>query len=252
MAQTLKLTKLPVEVIGYVGRALNARQSYGNWTTPPYIMQSLLILLAPALFAASIYMVLGRLITLLAAEHLSPIRVKWLTKVFVTGDVISFLAQSAGGGMLSQAKTQSKVNLGENIITGGLGVQALFFFCFIIVSGIFNVRLHRNPTQRSETIGWQSYLYILYLASSLIMIRSVFRMIEYAMGQDGILLQHEVFLYVFDAALMFLAMVLFNFYHPSTIVKSDKKRDAESHDSGLELMEERGQHIRRKVMDSKV
>jgi hypothetical protein len=41
-------------------------------------------------------MVLGRIIVLTDGEAHSPIRVKWLTKVFVTGDVISFLAQSAG------------------------------------------------------------------------------------------------------------------------------------------------------------
>lgn len=87
---------LSVETIGYVGRALNAGQTYGNWTIGPYIMQSLLLLLAPALFAASIYMVLGRIILLTDGEAHSPIRVKWLTKVFVAGDVISFLAQSGG------------------------------------------------------------------------------------------------------------------------------------------------------------
>ena len=85
-----------VETIGYVGRTLSAGEAYGEWTTAPYIMQSLLVLLAPALFAASIYMILGRLIVLVDGEAHSPIKVKWLTKIFVTGDVLSFLAQSAG------------------------------------------------------------------------------------------------------------------------------------------------------------
>lgn len=62
----------------------------------PYIIQSLLLLLGPALLAASIYMVLGRIIGLLDAGDLSVIRPKWLTKIFVAGDVLSFLAQSAG------------------------------------------------------------------------------------------------------------------------------------------------------------
>jgi len=59
-------------------------------------MQSLLLLLAPALFAASIYMVLGRIILLVDGEAHSLIRAKWLTKFFVLGDVLSFLTQSAG------------------------------------------------------------------------------------------------------------------------------------------------------------
>lgn len=85
-----------METIGYVGRILSARENYGDWTLGPYIIQSLLILLAPAFFAASIYMILGRLIVLVDGESHSPIRVKWLTKIFVGGDVLSFLAQSAG------------------------------------------------------------------------------------------------------------------------------------------------------------
>jgi hypothetical protein len=63
---------------------------------PVYVVQTLLILLAPGLYAASIYMVLGRLIRLLDAEKLSPIRVNWLTKIFVLGDVLSFVMQGAG------------------------------------------------------------------------------------------------------------------------------------------------------------
>ena len=70
-------------------------------------MQTLSILLAPAFFTASIYMILGRLIVLVDGESHSPIRVKWLTKIFVGGDVLSFLAQSAGKYFISLA-TYSK------------------------------------------------------------------------------------------------------------------------------------------------
>lgn len=83
------------ETIGYIGRIASARQT-PDWTLQPYIVQSLLLLLGPALFAASVYMVFGRLIRLLGGERYSLIRVNWLTKIFVTGDVLSFLVQSGG------------------------------------------------------------------------------------------------------------------------------------------------------------
>jgi hypothetical protein len=41
-------------------------------------------------------MILGRLIVALNAESMSPIPKKWMTKIFVTGDVIAFLSQAAG------------------------------------------------------------------------------------------------------------------------------------------------------------
>jgi uncharacterized membrane protein YraQ (UPF0718 family) len=63
----------------------------------PYVGQQVLILLGPALFAASIYMLLGRIIRVLNASSISPIRVNWLSKIFVAGDVLSFMLQ--GGGL---------------------------------------------------------------------------------------------------------------------------------------------------------
>lgn len=62
----------------------------------PYIMQSVLLLVAPALFAASIYMELGRIVLMVDGERALFIRRTWLTKIFVAGDVLSFLMQSSG------------------------------------------------------------------------------------------------------------------------------------------------------------
>jgi hypothetical protein len=59
-------------------------------------MQTLLILLAPTLYAASIYMVLGRVIKFLHGDHLSYVPVRYMTKIFVFGDVLSFILQGAG------------------------------------------------------------------------------------------------------------------------------------------------------------
>jgi hypothetical protein len=59
-------------------------------------MQTLFLLLAPALLAASIYMFLRRIILILQAESHALMKKKWLTKVFITGDMLSFLLQGAG------------------------------------------------------------------------------------------------------------------------------------------------------------
>jgi hypothetical protein len=89
------LTKWPVEFIGYIGRAASSQET-PDWTLGPYIVQTLLLLIAPALFAASIYMTLGKIILLVDGEVHSIIRKRWLTKLFVTGDVLSFLMQGGG------------------------------------------------------------------------------------------------------------------------------------------------------------
>ncbi|KAJ4247523.1 hypothetical protein NW762_013202 [Fusarium torreyae] len=209
------------EAFGYVGRALSAHEA-PDYTKNPYIMQSILLLLGPALLAASIYMILGRLITLLDADHLSIIRTNWLTKVFVIGDVLSFFAQSGGGGMLATAKDKDSVSKGENIIVGGLLIQIVFFGFFIIVTVVFHARIHSRPTARSLTLTtpWEKLLYVLYATSFFILVRSVFRVAEYVLGKDGALQSNECWIYIFDATLMSLVAVLFNAFHPSKVINN--------------------------------
>ncbi|KAJ5538272.1 RTA-like protein [Penicillium frequentans] len=208
------------EIGGYAGRYVNSQQS-PDWMTMPYAIQSLLLLIAPAFFAASIYMILGRCMIATGHDSLSVIPVKWLTKIFVGGDVISFLTQCAGGGVLSSAKSHSTVSLGENIIIVGLFIQIAFFGFFIVTAGIFHYRLRTCcdcGTKAAIPIGWKKCLYVLYTASVLILIRSIFRAIEYITGSTGPLMSTEVYLYVFDAALMFLTMTTFNILTPKSLV----------------------------------
>ena len=41
---------------------------------------------------------------------------------------------------------------------------------------------------------------------------------EYLQGFSGYLLSHDIYLYIFDAVLMFCVMVMFNVVHPSEVV----------------------------------
>lgn len=122
--------------------------------------------------------------------------------------------------MLASADSQDNVDLGQNIIIGGLVLQILFFGLFIVASCVFHYRISAVPTTRSRAVDapWNRYLWVLYGASGLIMIRNIFRVIEYGQGQDGYLLSTETWLYVFDATLMFVTMVLFQVWHPSRII----------------------------------
>ncbi|KAJ5644244.1 uncharacterized protein N7484_006751 [Penicillium longicatenatum] len=217
------------QIIGYIARAL----SHANTESVPiYSIQTILILLAPPLYAASIYMVLGRLIVHLRAESYSMVPLKWMTGIFVTGDVIAFVMQAAGGGIMASG-TIDAMKSGEHITIGGLCVQLVFFTFFVLTSVIFHVRIRSGPTQQAVEArqdhglcivrSWESVLWGLYIASILILIRSVFRLIEYAQGNDGYLISHEAFMYVFDATLMFFAMVAMNVLHPSVILSLTHK-----------------------------
>ena len=117
------------------------------------------------------------------------------------------------------ASDDDLVKVGENIIIGGLFVQLTFFCCFIIVSALFHRRMLLAPTQKSQEpeVRWKMYLLTLYVTSLLILIRSVFRVVEYIEGNDGALMRSEVYVFVFDGALMLAALAWMNWFHPSEI-----------------------------------
>lgn len=98
-------------------------------------------------------------------------------------------------------------------------MQIIFFGFFLVSAVVFQHRIDRRPTPQSaaEYIPWHKHLLALHGSSLLILIRSIFRVIEYLQGQDGYLLTTEAFLYVFDALLMFAVMVVFAAVHPSEI-----------------------------------
>ncbi|KAK2593404.1 hypothetical protein QQS21_008892 [Conoideocrella luteorostrata] len=198
------------QFLGYIGRALAHDQTD---QLGPYVMQSILILVAPALFAASIYMTLGRLMRSIHGERHSLIPIGWLTKAFVLCDVFSFMIQASGGGLM--AKKDFSPKTAQNIILAGLFVQIIAFGVFVVTAVVFQVRMRKWPSRVSANSSWKGLMAMLYATSALIMVRSVFRIIEYVMGKEGYLLTHEWTLYVFDAALMFSAMVVYGWRYPA-------------------------------------
>ena len=167
------------------------------------------------------------------------------------------------------------MHTGETLIIVGLFLQLAFFGFFVVVAGLFHWRLVKanSPnsmyTHASDGLGtstslhglnsktnassepaqvsysrqglnindlpWKRHLYALYGSSALILVRSLFRVIEYLQGNGGYLLRHEVFLYVFDATLMLGVVVLFNWIHPSEVTEAYEKRKGEGR--GEELRE---------------
>ena len=94
-------------------------------------------------------MILGYVILAVDGEHHSMIRKRLLTKVFVLGDVCSFMIQSTGAGLLTKKEKDAPVT-GKWIIVGGLVVQLFFFGFFMVVAATFYRRIGRQPTQPVE------------------------------------------------------------------------------------------------------
>lgn len=119
--------------------------------------------------------------------------------------------------------------MGNYVILGGLGIQVVFFGFFMIVTLVFHLRIAKRPTTTSLSITapWKRLLWVLYGSSLLIMVRSVFRMMEYAQGSDGMLMQKEIYVYALDATLMFNVAAIFIVFHPGGTLVPYKMLDDE-------------------------
>lgn len=204
-------------LLGYIVRYLSIKNPF---ELLPYVLQSVFIILPPSLYAATIYMLYGRIVTLTDATDLSIIRPTLITKVFVAGDAFAFLLQGGGGGMMT---TQGKETLGKNILLIGLFLQLVSFGFFFVVSAAFYYRVknsRRPPTPSYGKHHWTVIMKVLYVAAALIIFRCIFRAIEFTSATDAAIRKNEVYSYCFDAVPMLIVQVVFNFYHGGMVIPS--------------------------------
>ncbi|CAG8111883.1 unnamed protein product [Penicillium salamii] len=215
LSRELLANPLLVETGGFALRAVAHHHSGWIW---PYVVQTLLILLAPSLLAASVYASLKKVIFNLKAKEMSLLPLRCTTGTFVSGDILSFFIQAVAGSMLSSTKgTESTRSTGKTLMIIGLLVQVIFLSGFIVATAVFHRRWTRVHSSRDLSKGhrhWIRLLYSLYTVGFLIFVRSVFRVVEYVEGTDGYLLAHEWPIYALDGGPMILAMIVFAIWHP--------------------------------------
>ncbi|KAL3229568.1 Protein RTA1 [Nakaseomyces bracarensis] len=195
-----------LEIIGYIGRAVSSRHPEA---LPPFAIQTVLLLIAPTLYAASIYMLFGRMAHLMFVENLMIMPARYNTLIFVLGDVFSLLLQASGGGLEVSESTR---HTGSKIVTAGLFIQIGFFGIFMINEFLFVFRVNSLKGQNKiagQATKWIRYNWILIVTSAMILLRSIVRTVEFLEGYYGYISGHEWFLYVFDATPMFLLPVMF-------------------------------------------
>ncbi|KLO93715.1 RTM1 protein [Fusarium fujikuroi] len=140
---------------------------------------------------------LGRYIRKLEGEQFSLLKPNWLTKVFLVGDIVSIALQAVDGGKFVKVDTADNETTVESVVTAGIMVQLVFFTLFIALATSFHfLFLNKSLVQ---PYGWQKFMVVISVASALILVRSLFRMIEYVEGRDGELQSKEVYIYALDA-----------------------------------------------------
>jgi hypothetical protein len=102
------------------------------------------------------------------------IRANWLTKIFVGLDIVSFLVQAGGGGLMSNQDPDSAdiVRTGRHVYMGGIGLQGLFIIVFSALFWKFYLRLkevmrdagdYGRNAWRAKALVWTIYLVLLLI-----------------------------------------------------------------------------------------
>jgi hypothetical protein len=220
--------------------AIRSAGAKNQQSTPLAFASQILVLLAPLWLNAFDYMVLGRMIHyFLPEQKIWGIRARKLAVWFVCADILSFLTQLGGGSMIQNGNDNNTLMLGIHIYMGGIGLQEFFILIFTTFALRFRHRMIN--IKRSEQSGlcdeeqlpavglenlsrksnWKFLLYALLGTLALITTRIIYRLVEFSAGLDpdsNPLPFHEWYFYVFDAAPMFLALVLMNLVHPGRIL----------------------------------
>ena len=205
-----------MEIIGYGTRIPLVTNPVGQISL--YAGIHACIIIAPVFNAAIQYVLFGRLMHAVGDQY-SLIKPKLVAWIFIICDVISFLVQSSGAGLLVTARTNPEgAKTGENILLGGLGINLVSFAIFCLQLFYFDYRTRKAPPAFPSgglcQKGWRQFLYVIYLSSSLVLLRQIYRVIEFAQGFTGYLAVHEVYFYIFDTLPIFLATAIYAIFFP--------------------------------------
>ncbi|KAI1397195.1 RTA1-domain-containing protein [Hypoxylon fuscum] len=240
---TVQLLAIIMEVLGYAVRIVSVANPKD---LNLYAVQFCVIILAPVLMAGAIYVVFGRIVFHVVPAEERTTRLLWIpprfvTPIFVTFDVVALLVQLIGAVMVSStqatdANAASKLKNGKNIALTGLALQIIAFGLFSIVAARFHFSSQRfiaglqsrlekadggravfvQGTSRKINPNWRRLLYAVNVSCVLILIRSVFRVVEFAEGPTGTVMKQEWFMYVFDTLPIFLLVCCFCFFFPGS------------------------------------
>ncbi|RDW84025.1 RTA1 domain-containing protein [Aspergillus mulundensis] len=252
-----------IEINGYAQRSASTQsvQDIGLFAT-----SQTMIVLAPVLVCASLYVLLGRVIRSTCSPQPQPqghgqdrggrrrrrrtgtgtgiareeegrasekaadakvagfIRISHLPKIFITLDVAAMLTQGGGSAIAASGEWEGTLEeIGTGVLIGGLALQVATFSAFLAVV----IKFHRRVLERREE-GMRMVLRGVYIAGFFIMVRSIFRLIEFALGTESYVMTHEWPLYVLEAVPMLIAFMVLGWYHPSRWLSAEASGESKA------------------------
>lgn len=217
-------------VVFIAGFAMREVSAYYPKDLNVFIASTVLILVAPPVYALANYIVLGR--TLYYVPELSPIHPGRVITTFCGLDaVVGVLTGNGGARVANVDATPADIKAGEGLLRASILLQLISFFLFVLLEYIFHHRCNKagildpkplaESTENADKV--RHVLYLMYISSIIISSRHIFRVVDVFQGYTGYLQRHEWPLFVFDGLFMFANALMLNIWHPMSYLPSDKK-----------------------------
>ncbi|KAF9324834.1 hypothetical protein BG006_000198 [Podila minutissima] len=151
-------------------------------------------------------------------------------RIFIISDISTFMVQVVAGSMQGQAGDDNPelANIGDKLFLAAVSVQGLSYCLFTLLLTVALMRLvvdrRSNKSHALEGgmlgLGKQTTFIAVgfYISSLFIILRSVYRVVEYTQGHQGYLISHEVYLFILDAAPLVLAIGIWSFIWPTILL----------------------------------
>ncbi|KAJ6541498.1 RTA1 like protein-domain-containing protein [Mycena capillaripes] len=230
------------ELAGWSGRLWS---SISPTDSTPFTIQISTTIIAPTPLLAATFMIMSRIVQQLGTGY------SWLTPrrytiLFLPCDVTALVVQAVGGAMASSASDLAGANLGANVMLGGIGFQFVVIIIFSTLALDFMRRYIRDlpvrdgPSSRGAlTLRLKIMLSALGFSTTVLIIRSIYRIIELTGGWDGPVIRTEVYFNVFDGAMVVLAIFTLNFAHPGLLLQSAPSKAGMTKLESMELLDDR-------------
>jgi hypothetical protein len=171
-------------------------------------LQIVLLTLAPAFLAASIYLNLKHIVITFGASF-SRLRPNLYTWIFIACDIFSIALQGAGGGISASAEPTGSIwPVGNNLMIAGLAFQVFTLVLFGLLAGeyafrVFDHKHELNPSTETlrRSLKFKLFLGAIFMAYITILIRCVYRVVEMAGGwsEDNHIMREETLFLALDS-----------------------------------------------------
>ncbi|CAI4219564.1 unnamed protein product [Parascedosporium putredinis] len=167
-----------------VGFAVRSYGAFNFTNVDVYIASIVLIYMSPPLLELSNYHILGRV--LYYVPHLSPTHPGRVLATFGSLSALVEILNAIGVMYITNPKVPDKArDVGHRMMQIGLVLQILVVAAFYVLAGIFHRRCARDSIF-STSIKVRRPLVTLYISTSLILVRTIFRAVEHFGFEDAI------------------------------------------------------------------